>query len=66
MIISMPVGNFDGRSVGVVCVMSSGRRLFQGAVDEGVVGGGMCLAFVGFGVRVMCMHLGPCPPKRMF
>ena len=46
MIISMPIGKFVCRYVGVVWVMSSGRRLFQWAVDEGVVGGGIFLAFV--------------------
>jgi hypothetical protein len=35
MIMSIPVGKFVRRSVGVVWVMSSGRRLFQWAVDEG-------------------------------
>ena len=35
MIMSMPVGKFVCRSIGVVCVMSSGKRLFQWAVDEG-------------------------------
>ena len=35
MIMSMLVGRFVCRSVGVVWVMSSGRRLFQCAVDEG-------------------------------
>ena len=35
MVMSMPVGKFVYRSVGVLWVMSSGRRLFQCAVDEG-------------------------------
>ena len=35
MIMSMHVGNFVCRLVGVVWVMSSGRRLFQWAADEG-------------------------------
>ena len=35
MIMSMPVGKFVCRSVGVVLVMSSGRRLFHWAVGEG-------------------------------
>ena len=35
IIMSMPVGKFVCRSVGVVWVMSSGRRLFHWAVDEG-------------------------------
>ncbi len=34
MIMSMSVGKLVFRSVGVVWVMSSGRRLFQWAVDE--------------------------------
>ncbi len=34
MIMSMSVGKFVCRSVGVVWVMSSGRRLFHWAVDE--------------------------------
>ena len=35
MIMSMHVEKFVCRSVGVVWVMSTGRRLFQWAVDEG-------------------------------
>ena len=46
MIMSMLVGKFVCRSVGVVWVMPGGRRLFQWAVDEGVVGGVISLAFV--------------------
>ena len=34
MIMSMPVGKFVCRSVGVVWMMSNGRRLFQCAMDE--------------------------------
>ena len=34
MIMSMPVGKFVCRSVGVMWVMSRGRRLFQSTVDE--------------------------------
>ncbi len=35
MIMSMPVGKFVCRSVGVMWVMSSGREVFQWAVAEG-------------------------------
>ena len=36
MITSMPVGKFVSRSVGTLCVISSGRRVFQWAVKERV------------------------------
>ncbi len=44
--------------------MGEGRS--SGRWTRGVVGEGISLAFVLFGVEVLCMHPGPCPPRHMF